>query len=91
LLHDLNLASLIKAFGPNIANDPKLEEYLAAAYNTGVRRVINVVRAARAKRSADWAQARGVQGLLAETKGYIAKLRYIASHPSPMRAVAQGE
>lgn len=91
LLHDLNLASLIKAFGPNIANDPNLEEYLAAAYNTGVRRVINVVRAARAKRTQDWAQARGVQGLLAETKGYIAKLRYIASHPSPMRAVAKGE
>lgn len=91
LLHDLNLASLMKAFGPNIAKDPKLEEYLAAAYNTGIRRVINVVRAAQAKRSADWAQARGVQGLLAETKGYIAKLRYIASHPAPMRTVAQGE
>lgn len=91
LLHDLNLASLIKVFGTSIASDPNLEEYLAAAYNTGVRRVINVIRAARAKRTNDWAQARGVQGLLAETKGYIAKLRYIVSHPSPMRAVAKGE
>lgn len=91
LLHDLNLASLIKTFGASIASDPKLEEYLAAAYNTGVRRVINVIRASRTQRAKDWAQARGVQGLLAETKGYITKLRYIASHPSPMRAVASGQ
>jgi hypothetical protein len=83
LLHDLNLASLMKAFGPSIATDKHLEEYLAAAYNTGVSRVINVVRASRKQKSSDWAQARGVQGLLAETKGYITKLRYIvAKRPS---------
>jgi hypothetical protein len=91
LLHDHNLASLTKALGSSVVQDPNLEEYLAAAYNTGVRRVINVVRAARAQHAKDWTQARGVQGLLAETKGYIIKLRYIASHPAPMRSVATSE
>ena len=104
LLDDFNLARLVEAFGSGIANDPRLEEYLTAAYNTGGTRVIAVLKIARARGLSDWAQARGTrcsranryaQCLLAETKGYIAKLRYLrgdwwrqlATVPKPTRPV----
>jgi hypothetical protein len=80
LLHDHNSSQLIDAFGPDILNDPRLEEYLAAAYNTGVARVIAVVSAAKKKKVSDWADASGARRgskLLPETKGYIAKLRFL--------------
>ncbi len=86
LLDDSNLSQLIEEFGAEIAADPLLEEYLTAAYNTGVTRVIEVLKAARAGNVADWTEARGKRCaranryaacMLAETKGYIAKLRYL--------------
>lgn len=86
LLDDDNLRLLIDAFGADILEDPRLEEYLTAAYNTGVARVINVLRIAKRTGAADWADARGkrcsrvnnyAECLLPETVGYIAKLRYL--------------
>jgi hypothetical protein len=80
LLHDYNLAVLKNAFGERVADDARLEEYLAAAYNTGVGRVRSVLAVAFRTNAADWAQVRGkksTERLLAETKGYIAKLRYL--------------
>ncbi len=80
LLHDHNSSQLVNAFGSDILNDPRLEEYLAAAYNTGVARVIAVVTAAKKKNVPDWADASGTRRgarLLPETKGYIAKLRFL--------------
>lgn len=85
LLHNRNLAALVIAFGPEILKDPLLEEYLTAAYNTGVNRVIAVLRIARKQHPTEWTDARGkcsrlnryAECLLTETKGYIAKLRYL--------------
>lgn len=80
LLHDYNLAVLMNAFGDGIAADPKLEEYLAAAYNTGVGRVKSVLAVALRTKAADWAKVNGKkknEHLLGETKGYIAKLRFL--------------
>jgi hypothetical protein len=86
LLDDFNLARLIDTFGPRIADDPRLEEYLTAAYNTGVNRVIAVLRLARSRGFSDWTEARGTrcgpanryaQCLMEETRGYLAKLRYL--------------
>jgi hypothetical protein len=86
LLDDFNLARLIDTFGPRIAEDPRLEEYLTAAYNTGVNRVIAVLRLARTRGSFDWTQASGTrcgpanrygQCLMEETRVYLAKLRYL--------------
>ena len=79
LLHDHNTAALIDSFGAGILEDSRLEEYLAAAYNTGVGRVIAVLSLAKKKGLADWTEAKGnrKQRLLAETKGYIAKLRFL--------------
>ncbi|HTP56961.1 MAG TPA: hypothetical protein VMJ72_01640 [Candidatus Paceibacterota bacterium] len=96
LLDDMNLKELIGAFGPSIADDPLLEEYLAAAYNTGVTRVIAVLKIARAKHLPEWTDARGRdchagtyrQCLLAQTKGYDAKLRYLRDQWTPAQAVA---
>lgn len=80
LLHDYNLSALIGRFGSSVAADPKLEEYLAAAYNTGVGRVEAVLAVAFKAKAADWAETKGKganEHLLGETKGYIAKLRYL--------------
>lgn len=92
LLHDYNLAILINSFGKGIADDPKLEEYLAAAYNTGVGRVGPVLAVALRTKADDWAQANGKgknEHLLGETKGYIAKLRYLRDQwPLPPLAKA---
>lgn len=73
LLDDLNLRSLVKAFGPGIIQDPKLGEYLAAAYNGGITRVIRALRA-KTWPKGDWALAMSGKGYK-ETQGFIAKLR----------------
>lgn len=73
LLDDLNLRSLVKAFGPGIIQDPKLGEYLAAAYNGGITRVIRALRA-KTWPKGDWALAMTGPGHK-ETQGFIAKLR----------------
>lgn len=92
LLHDYNLSALIEKFGPRIADDPKREEYLAAAYNTGVGRVMAVLAVAFKTKAADWAQVNGKgknEHLLNETKGYIAKLRFLRDQwPLPPLAKA---
>jgi hypothetical protein len=86
LLDDTNLAELIEEFGPEIAGDPLLEEYLAAAYNAGVTRVIAALRVARAGGVAEWTDARRRRRgrrrrhtfcIPMETRGFIAKLRYL--------------
>lgn len=73
LLDDLNLRSLVKAFGPRIIQDPKLGEYLAAAYNGGITRVVRALRA-KTWPKGDWALAMNGAGHK-ETQGFIAKLR----------------
>ncbi len=92
LLHDHNLAVLVNAFGDGIVADPKLEEYLAAAYNTGVGRVKSVLAVALRTKAADWAKASGkkkTEHLLGETKGYITKLRFLRDQwPLPPLAKA---
>lgn len=87
LLHDNNLAFLKKTMSPAdyaavIGNPHRLEEALDAMYNTDPRRVVAALKAylAHPGRYADWidAKGRGLKGkLLAETKGYIVKLRYL--------------
>mgnify|MGYP001614317181 CR=1 FL=1 len=92
LLHDYNLSQLTGTFGESITSDPRLEEYLAAAYNTGIGRVIKIVRIAKKNKSPDWAEVRGSRSgerLLAETKGYIAKLRFLKDHWEPALADAR--
>ncbi len=73
LLDDINLRSLVKAFGSGIIQDPKLGEYLAAAYNGGITRVVRALRA-KTWPKGDWAQAMSGTGYK-ETQGFIAKLR----------------
>lgn len=80
LLHDYNTALLVRSFGKEILKDGRLEEFLAAAYNTGVGRVIAVLGVSQRDKVTDWAVASGSEDgevLLNETKGYIAKLRYL--------------
>jgi|GEM_PF-2468772 len=80
VLHDYNASRLVAAFGSQILADPYLEEYLVAAYNTGVGRVITVISLAKKKNITDWTDARGTKKkskLLPETEGYIAKLRFL--------------
>jgi len=72
LLHDLNLEYLIKKYGKNIATDPRLEEYLAALYNASPASVTKSLTASLAAQANEWTDK-----LLRETKGYIAKLRYL--------------
>ena len=54
LLHDYNLSGLIKKFGEKILADPRLEEYLAAAYNGKPDWVHNSLRATISKGLPDW-------------------------------------
>lgn len=71
LLYDYNLAGLIKNHGIKTADDPRLEEYLAAAYNGSPRWVDKSLRAYISD-AGDW-----IGHLRSETKGFIAKLRLI--------------
>lgn len=73
LLHDYNLAGLIDKFGPQIVNDPKLEEYLAASYNGAPRWVYaSITTAAKNPLIGEWGTH-----LRTETKGFLAKLRFL--------------
>ena len=71
LLYDYNLSNLIKNHGIKIADDPRLEEYLAAAYNGSPKWVDKSLKAVIAG-AGDW-----IGHLKNETKGFIAKLRLI--------------
>lgn len=99
LLDDYNLSVVQHTLHPNefatLVADPRItEEILASAYNTGVGRTLAVVRAYLANgKKGDWIAAVGKaknSHLLAETKGYIMKLRYIRDQWSPAY-VAQAE
>lgn len=72
LLHDYNMANLMKEFGNKIADDPKLEEYLAAAYNGAPRHVTKSLTATLSQKLDEW----GIH-LKTETKQYMVKIREI--------------
>lgn len=94
LLHEYNLATFkrnltAKQFASLMADPELLEESLSSAYNTGATRTILVLRAyfTYPKKFTDWAQAKGVGSkakLVAETKGYITKLRYLRDEWLPL-------
>ncbi len=71
LLYDYNLGDLVKKFGNNIVNDPRLEEYLAAAYNGSPRWVHQSIVANKTD-SLEW-----TTHLRKETLGFMSKLRYL--------------
>lgn len=89
LLHDSNLAVLVKKFGSKILIDPKLEEYLAGAYNGAPKWVHNSLNATILQGLSDWINAlspirkdsRG--GLRNETKSYMLKIRYLQEKGLP--------
>lgn len=70
LLYDDNLKRLIVTFGEKIADDPRLEEYLAASYNGNPNHVLSSLRSTIAKQLENW----GIR-LKSETKGYLVKIR----------------
>jgi len=76
VLTDYNLKKLKDAFGESIAKDPRIEEYLAAAYNTGVGRVIRALESSSKRDPDAWLEN---DAILGETKGYIVKLRFLQS------------
>jgi len=78
LLHDSNLAGLVKRYGKNIAKDPRLEEYLAATYNGAPIHVWNSLDATLGKTVDDW-----TKHLRKETHGFIYKLRYLIENNLP--------
>jgi hypothetical protein len=74
LLHDNNLASAIREFGPSVLNDAnQLEEMLAANYNGGTVRPYRALKASILQSLEDWL----INPMRTETKQYIEKLRYI--------------
>ena len=79
LLYDYNLADLVRKYGRDILNDPKLEEYLAASYNGKPARVTKSITAAVRANISDWMESLTAKagGLANETRGYMVKLRYL--------------
>lgn len=79
LLYDYNLNDLVRKHGKKILGDPRLEEYLAAAYNGRPSRVSLSLRASIAANLGDWIYALSAKkgGLAEETKGYMIKIRYL--------------
>lgn len=89
LLHDYNLERLVKKFGEKILADPRLEEYLAAAYNGNPDWVHNSLKATISRGLSDWVNTLSATrkdslgGLRNETKGYIEKIRYLQEKGLP--------
>ncbi|MEK7138654.1 MAG: hypothetical protein AAB799_00540 [Patescibacteria group bacterium] len=89
LLFDYNLKDLVDKYGVKIAEDPLLGEYLAASYNGAPKWVHHSLTATISKGILDWVTAlsptrkdsRG--GLRNETRGFIAKWRYLAENDLP--------
>ncbi len=79
LLYDENLKALISVQGPQVINDPKLEEYLASSYNGAPRWVHKTLKASVVGGIQDWINALtpNTGGLKTETKGYMVKLRWL--------------
>ncbi len=84
LLYDENLRALMKVQGDQIVNDPKIEEYLASAYNGAPRWVHKTLAASLVAGIQDWINALTPKtgGLKDETKGYLVKLRWLNQNPS---------
>lgn len=84
LLYDENLKGLIATYGQKVLTDPKLEEYLASAYNGSPRHVYATLTASIIAGIQDWVDGLTSKkgGLKDETKGYLVKLRWIQQHPS---------
>jgi hypothetical protein len=87
LLWDSQLAIFIDRLGAGIAGDARLPELQTSAYNTGPGRTASVYQVSLDKNIGEWTEAKGRdcrrptyrQCLLPETKGYIAKRRFLAS------------
>jgi hypothetical protein len=78
LLHDSNLAELVKKYGKDIQNDPLLEEYLAASYNGAPKWVHKSLNATLNTPVSDWGKY-----LRTETQGFMVKLRYLVNNRLP--------
>lgn len=78
LLYDYNLRGLIDHHGDKILHDPRLGEYLAAGYNGRPTTAFSSLKAAISKNFPDWTSK-----LKDETKGFIAKYRYLEKNNLP--------
>lgn len=78
LLHDNNLEGLMDRHGDAIVSDPRLEEYLAASYNGSPLTASKSLTASILGRLDDW-----INRLRPETKGFLAKLRYLQENELP--------
>jgi hypothetical protein len=89
LLHDNNLAPLVKKFGDRILDDPDLEKYLASSYNGAPKWVYNSLNATISKGFTDWVtvlsptrkDSKG--GLRKETRDFMTKLDYLIENNLP--------
>lgn len=78
LLYDYNLREKIRIHGEKIVHDPRLGEYLAGDYNAKPITVSKSLKAAISKHLPDWTSK-----LPLETKGFIAKYRYLEENNLP--------
>ncbi len=85
LLYDYNLNYLLIKHGSKILGDPRLEEYLAAAYNGRPSRASLSLKASVLGGLSDWVDALSAKrgGLASETKGYMKKIRYLQERGLP--------
>ena len=85
LLFDYNLNHFIKTHGQKISQDPRLEEYLAAAYNGGPAKASKSLKSSLSARLSDWINGglKPETGLRSETIGFISKLRYLNENNIP--------
>ena len=85
LLYDYNLNNFTTKHGNKILGDPRLEEYLAAAYNGKPSRVSSSLKASILAGLSDWVDALSFKrgGLANETKGYMMKIRYLQEKGLP--------
>ncbi len=85
LLYDYNLTDLVRKHGNKILNDPRLEEYLAAGYNGSPSRASLSLKASIVANLSDWIDSLSSKrgGLANETKGYMAKIRYLQEKSLP--------
>ncbi len=85
LLYDYNLNDFIRKHGNRILSDPRLEEYLAAAYNGKPSRASLSLKASISAHLSDWINALSSKrgGLADETKDYMTKIRYLQEKGLP--------
>ncbi len=85
LLYDYNLNDFVKKHGDQILSDPRLVEYLAAAYNGRPSRALLSLKASIVADLSDWINALSSKrgGLADETKGYMLKIRYLQEKGLP--------